>query len=161
MLTYYICLEWEIAADRSLHPSTSGLLRQSSVPKPSEIAPQLRYFSFTDIRIPDFDLFSAEKVTVTADEPVRITMPMEKGDDGILSREAMALLTILHRRFEPKRQQILSNRKLRQARLDAGERPNFLVSTKKDIRQSDWRIRGKGMICTRFYRHSHHFFRNT
>ena len=58
----------------------------------------------------------------------------------ILSPDATALLEELHRRFEPRRQALLTRRAQRQAAFDAGELPGFPDET-KDVREGSWRVR--------------------
>jgi malate synthase len=57
----------------------------------------------------------------------------------ILTPEALAFLADLHRRFDARRRELLAAREKRQARFDAGERPDFLAET-AEIRAGDWRI---------------------
>lgn len=57
----------------------------------------------------------------------------------ILTPEALALVAKLCRKFEPRRLELLEIRKQRAARLDAGERPDFLPET-ANIRAGDWTI---------------------
>ncbi len=57
----------------------------------------------------------------------------------ILVPEALALVARLSRAFESRRQELLAARVERARRLDAGERPDFLASTKA-VREGDWRI---------------------
>jgi malate synthase len=59
--------------------------------------------------------------------------------DEVLTPPALAFLADLHRRFEPARQDLLARRRERQARFDAGERPDFLPETQA-IRDGDWQI---------------------
>src|SRR4051794_28709339 len=59
--------------------------------------------------------------------------------DEILSADALAFLSELHRRFNPRRLELLSLRAERQKRFDAGETPDFLAKT-KSIRDGDWKI---------------------
>ena len=58
---------------------------------------------------------------------------------SILTEEALAFLARLHRRFEGRRQELLTARLRRQARLDAGERPDFLSHTAR-VRAGDWKV---------------------
>ncbi|GAA5157943.1 malate synthase A [Viridibacterium curvum] len=64
---------------------------------------------------------------------------LHPGFDKVLTPEALALVTKLHRAFEPRRQALLAARVARQKALDAGERPDFLAET-RSIREGDWRI---------------------
>ncbi|SMC28811.1 malate synthase [Andreprevotia lacus DSM 23236] len=57
----------------------------------------------------------------------------------ILSPDALAFVAMLHRKFNGRRQELLANRQLRQAELDAGKRPDFLPETQA-VRDGDWRI---------------------
>jgi malate synthase len=68
----------------------------------------------------------------------------------ILTPEALALVAKLHRRFESRRQELLAKRVARVARLDAGERPDFLAET-KSVRDGDWTIAPlpKDLLCRR------------
>lgn len=68
----------------------------------------------------------------------------------ILSHDALALVAKLHRAFEGRRQELLKARVARQARIDAGEMPDFLPETKA-IRSADWKIAPlpKALECRR------------
>jgi malate synthase len=57
----------------------------------------------------------------------------------ILTPDALAFVAKLHRQFEPRRQDLLARRAVRQKEFDAGVLPDFLMDTRK-IRESDWRI---------------------
>ena len=57
----------------------------------------------------------------------------------ILTLEALELVATLSRTFETRRQELLAVRVARAARLDAGERPDFLPET-ASIRAGDWKI---------------------
>ena len=68
----------------------------------------------------------------------------------ILTTDALALVATLSRAFEPRRRELLAARVERAKRLDAGERPDFLASTKA-IRDGDWKIAPvpKALECRR------------
>jgi malate synthase len=70
---------------------------------------------------------------------VEIRGPSIERDGEILTDQALTLLQMLHRRFDARRRELLAQRVLRQARLDAGEMPAFLEGTAA-IRAGDWRI---------------------
>jgi malate synthase len=55
----------------------------------------------------------------------------------ILDPRALAFIESLVREFGPRRDDLLRRRVARQARLDAGERPDFLPET-RDVRESEW-----------------------
>jgi len=78
-------------------------------------------------------------VPLTLPAHIQITAPIHPGFETILTPEALALVVKLHRAFEPRRQELLAARVARQARIDAGEMPDFLPET-KSIRAGDWRI---------------------
>jgi len=61
------------------------------------------------------------------------------GLESILDAETRELLIQLHRRFNPRRIELLDARRQRQARFDAGEPPDFLPETRA-IRAGDWRV---------------------
>ncbi len=70
---------------------------------------------------------------------VEITADIQPGFAEILTRDALALVADLHRKFEPERQRLMAARAVRQARIDAGEMPDFLAET-KHIRDGDWTV---------------------
>src|SRR5262249_15093257 len=59
----------------------------------------------------------------------------------ILTEEAMAFVAELVERFQPQLTTLLEKRAAFQARMDAGELPDFLPETKA-IREGDWKIAG-------------------
>ena len=61
------------------------------------------------------------------------------GQDALLTPEALAFLTRLHRCFEPQRQLRLAARQARQVEFDAGALPAFREDTRA-IREGDWRV---------------------
>jgi malate synthase len=65
--------------------------------------------------------------------------PVEERGLEILTPEALAFVAELHRRFNPERERLLGARAERQARLDAGELPDFLEET-RELRESDWQV---------------------
>src|SRR5215469_6791864 len=62
-----------------------------------------------------------------------------EGAEKVLSRDALAFLESLHRRFDSRRQELLAARGERQKAFDRGEMPDFLPST-KSIRGGDWKV---------------------
>ena len=75
----------------------------------------------------------------TETEALRITGPQTDSQSIILTAQATEFLVALHTRFEPLRQSLLEERKQRQARLDAGEKPQFLESTRA-TREAEWQV---------------------
>src|SRR5579862_425360 len=59
--------------------------------------------------------------------------------DEVLTPLALQLLASLHRRFNPRRLELLAERTRRQAELDAGVLPQFPAAT-AEVRAGDWRI---------------------
>lgn len=57
----------------------------------------------------------------------------------ILTPDALAFVAALHRKFEPRRQELLAARAARQREFDAGALPDFLAATKA-VRESDWTV---------------------
>jgi malate synthase len=57
----------------------------------------------------------------------------------ILTPEALELVAKLHRRFEPRRQEVLARRAARQKAFDAGAKPDFLEET-NHVRDSEWKV---------------------
>ncbi|MEY4329196.1 MAG: malate synthase, partial [Pseudomonadota bacterium] len=78
-------------------------------------------------------------MSLTLPAGVQITGPINARFEEILTPEALAFVAKLHRAFEPRRQELLKARIERQARIDAGEMPDFLPET-KHIREGDWKI---------------------
>ena len=70
---------------------------------------------------------------------VELRAPLEERDEELLSPEALTFVAELHRRFDGTRRELLAARAERQARIDAGELPDFLPDT-RDVRESDWRV---------------------
>ena len=70
---------------------------------------------------------------------MQINAPLQPGYETILTPEALEFVAKLHRAFEPRRQELLKARVERQARIDAGEMPDFLPET-AHIRNGDWKV---------------------
>ena len=62
-----------------------------------------------------------------------------EGAEKVLSRDALAFIESLHRRFDSRRQELLAARVERQKAFDRGEMPDFLPST-KNVRGGDWKV---------------------
>ncbi len=65
--------------------------------------------------------------------------PLREGFNEILTPEALAFVTELSRRFEPRRTELLKRRAERQRELREGALPNFLDET-REIRESKWTV---------------------
>ncbi len=70
---------------------------------------------------------------------MQITGPIHPGYELVLSADALAFIAKLHHAFNGRRLELLQARVARQARIDAGEMPDFLPETKA-IREGDWKI---------------------
>ncbi len=65
--------------------------------------------------------------------------PIVAGSELVLTPDALRFLHALVERFEPERQALLARRVERQARLSAGELPDFLSDT-ASVRAGDWKV---------------------
>jgi malate synthase len=77
----------------------------------------------------------------TGDRPpgVEFTDPGGEHAAAVLTGPALAFLADLHRRFDPRRRELLGRRAERDAELAAGGLYGFLPET-KDVRESDWQV---------------------
>ena len=76
---------------------------------------------------------------LTLPRGVELAGPVTPACDRVLTPEALAFLAELQRAFGGEREALLQRRHERQARLDAGELPDFLPET-KSIREGDWQV---------------------
>ncbi len=60
--------------------------------------------------------------------------------DAVLTPAALIFLSKLHRKFNPRRLQLLQARAERQSRLEKGETPTFLAETRAVREDSQWRV---------------------
>jgi malate synthase len=72
-------------------------------------------------------------------QDVQVTGRVSRDFAQVLTAEALEFVAKLHRRFEPRRQELLARRVARQREFDAGKLPEFLPETKK-VRDADWRV---------------------
>ncbi len=73
--------------------------------------------------------------------PAIVAGPQVDGTDRVFTPEALALLADLHRRFEPRRRELLAARTERQRRIDAGDRLDFLEETRAIREDDSWQVR--------------------
>src|ERR1041385_8569757 len=78
-------------------------------------------------------------ISVPKQQDVTVTGRITAGFSQILTAEALEFIARLHRRFEPRRQELLARRAARQKEFDAGRLPDFLPETRA-VRESDWKI---------------------
>ncbi len=76
---------------------------------------------------------------MTVQAGIELQAPLSAEAASVLTPEAQAFLAELHRRFEPRRQELLGRRRDRQAELDQGVLPDFLAET-REVRESDWTV---------------------
>jgi malate synthase len=72
-------------------------------------------------------------------EPLELKGPVSGRAAEVLTREALEFVAALQREFGSRRLELLRLRDERQARLDAGESPDFLPGT-GSVRESEWRV---------------------
>ncbi len=72
-------------------------------------------------------------------EGVDLLAPVHGRDEEALSPDALEFVAGLHRRFNPRREDLLRARGERQERIAAGELPDFLPEN-REVRESDWQI---------------------
>ena len=70
---------------------------------------------------------------------VKVSGGKVSGSEVVLTKEALAFVAELQRRFGGRRLELLEARHARQARLDAGQMPTFLSET-ADMRSADWHV---------------------
>ena len=70
---------------------------------------------------------------------VAISAPVTPEYASILSDDAMEFVAGLHREFDGRRRELLAQRDERQARINAGEMPDFPAGTER-VRESEWRV---------------------
>ncbi len=70
---------------------------------------------------------------------LQLTGPIHAEFERILTPEALAFVAALEDRFGVRRHELLQQRMVRQAQLDAGEMPDFLPETAV-IRSTDWQV---------------------
>src|SRR5262249_46163717 len=81
-----------------------------------------------------------EEIQMTGpQDDVRITRPVAKPFEVILTPEALSFVAGLDRKYGDRRRALLARRVERQNDLDAGRLPDFLPETRA-VRDGDWRI---------------------
>ncbi|HYG56945.1 MAG TPA: malate synthase A, partial [Symbiobacteriaceae bacterium] len=75
----------------------------------------------------------------TALEGIEIRGTLAGRFGEVLTPEAVAFVADLHRRFNPRREELLHDRLRRQAELDSGILPDFLAET-RHIREAAWQV---------------------
>lgn len=70
---------------------------------------------------------------------IQVKGMMKPGYEKVLTPEALEFIGYLHDQYNQKRKSLLTQREVRQEKLDAGESLTFLDST-KSIREGDWKV---------------------
>jgi malate synthase len=70
---------------------------------------------------------------------IRVVPPAGPGQERVLTPACLAFVEELVRRYRPAVERLLADRRVRQARFDAGERPGFLAETRA-IREREWTV---------------------
>jgi malate synthase len=77
----------------------------------------------------------------TSSSPASVVGPAVDGLDRVFTSEALELLSELHRRFEPRRRELLQRRIERQDEVRRGQRLDFLDSTRGVRDDGEWQVR--------------------
>ena len=77
--------------------------------------------------------------TIRATKRLEVLGPVTDEQREILSPEALEFFAKLHREFNPRRLELLAERRRRQAAIDRGELPRFLPET-KSVREGQWQV---------------------
>jgi malate synthase len=77
----------------------------------------------------------------TSSSPASVVGPAVDGLDRVFTSEALELLSELHRRFEPRRRELLQRRIERQEEVRGGQRLDFLASTRGVRDDEEWQVR--------------------
>jgi malate synthase len=75
-----------------------------------------------------------------APQGIKILRPVKDPHREILSTEALSFFAALHREFNPRRLELLAQRRSQRAALDRGEMPGFLKET-ENIRSGPWQVK--------------------
>jgi len=70
---------------------------------------------------------------------IKIIPILSSEEQEILNPKTLELIELLHTNFNPRRLELLAQRKHRQDEIDDGKKPDFLKDT-KSIRDSDWEV---------------------
>jgi len=70
---------------------------------------------------------------------IKIIPTLSSEEQEILNPKTLELMELLHTKFNPRRLELLAQRKHRQDEIDDGKKPDFLKDT-KSIRDGDWEV---------------------
>ena len=74
-----------------------------------------------------------------AENNVQVLGPVPAQYAEVVSNDALEFVAELHRNFETTRRRLMVARQRRQAEIDAGATPDFLIET-RGVREGDWRV---------------------
>ncbi|HTE04559.1 MAG TPA: malate synthase A, partial [Planctomycetota bacterium] len=89
--------------------------------------------------MPSLDLSAARALPASGVPGVAVLGPSSAATAAVLTPAALAFLADLQRSFGTRRAELLAARAARAARLDAGERPDFLAET-ASLRAAQWKV---------------------
>ncbi len=78
-------------------------------------------------------------MTAQSGSQLEITAPVSGAQWEILSKDALSFIARLAAEFEPRRQELLERRRVRQHEIDTGRFPDFLSAT-ASIREKEWTV---------------------
>src|SRR6185503_13657251 len=78
-------------------------------------------------------------VPEVAPSALTVVGPQHPCFEAVLTPRALDFVADLVHVFQPRLDELLARRRERQARFDAGERPDFLLET-ASVRAADWRV---------------------
>ena len=79
-------------------------------------------------------------MATATDDRIEVLAPVPGWGREVLAPDALAFIASLHREFDGRRRELLEQRRMRQAELDAGALPDFLPGTKRVRDDADWRV---------------------
>src|SRR5882672_9108586 len=80
-----------------------------------------------------------DMTTIRTNKGLEVPCATGKAQNEILTPDALDFFVELQRKFNPRRLELLRERKVRQQAIDRGELPRFLEET-KPVRESDWQV---------------------
>ena len=85
--------------------------------------------------------------TFHATDAIQLLGEMKERYDEILTPQALEFVAKLQRKFNPERLRLMNLRKERQARIDAGELPDFLPLMLEFLYAADWLHHPHGLMA--------------
>ncbi len=88
---------------------------------------------------PDWRATNVKSVNRSLPDGVVVGAPIRPGYEAVLTTDALSFVADLVRTFRPRVSDLLARRRVRQAKFDAGEHPDFLPET-ADVRAREWTV---------------------